>query len=124
MTPAEMLSEPLMSKQELEYMLNDINQVWSKKCQSHEITVADENYEVRTAFDMYLIANNIGVLVTYEPRSLTYRYSFDTYEGYCKALEFNFDKTDVDIFAGYSEDLCVNENKQAMFDAAYAYGWE
>ena len=124
MTPAEMLSEPLMSKEEIEYMLNDINQIWSMKCQSHEIAIADDNEELRTAFDMYLVANRIGVLVTYEPRSLTYRYCFDTYEGYCKALKFDLDTNYTDIFAGYSEDRFGNENEQAMFDAAYAYGWE
>lgn len=89
-----------------------------------EITFNDYGDGSITEFDMFLIENRIGVMVTYEPRSLTYKYSFDTYEGYCQALKFDFDKTDVDIFAGYSEDLCANENEQAMFDAAYAYGWE
>lgn len=124
MTPLEMLHTPLMSQQEIEYILNDLRtQFLSRQCQSHEITIA-ENYEFRTEFDMYLIANSIGVLVTYEPRSLTYRYCFDTYDGYCQALKFNLDTTHEDIFEGYSEDLCENENEQAMFDAAYAYGWE
>lgn len=100
-----------------------VKQFWSRQCQRHEITIAD-NHEFKTEFDAYLIANSIGVLVTYEPRSLTYRYCFDTYGGYCKACEFDFGMTYEDIFAGYSEDRFGNENEQAMFDASYVYGWE